>query len=138
LLSPRGIVGVTEFFSHEAREHDEQLLESIAALGSQVGQFVARRHAEAEVRASESRLRAALEAALDAGVTMDQRGRILDWNRAAEAIGYRAHEAVGHDMADLIVPPALRGAHRKGLARFLETDRAVVLDKRLELSAVLG
>jgi PAS domain S-box-containing protein len=137
LLSPRGIVGVMEFFSHEAREPDERLLESMAALGSQVGQFVARRHAEAEVRASESRLRAALEAALDAVVTMDQRGVVLDWNRAAEAsFGYRAHEAIGRDMADLIVPPALRGRHRKGLARFLETDRAVVLDKRLELSAL--
>jgi PAS domain S-box-containing protein len=137
LLSPRGIVGVMEFFSHEAREPDERLLDSMAALGSQVGQFVARRHAEAEVRASESRLRAALEAALDAVVTMDQRGVVLDWNRAAEAsFGYRAHEAIGRDMADLIVPPALRGRHRKGLARFLETDRAVVLDKRLELSAL--
>ena len=44
------------------------------ALGSQVGQFVARRRAEEEVRASESRLRAMLEAALDAVVTMDAEG----------------------------------------------------------------
>jgi signal transduction histidine kinase len=39
-------------------------------------------------------------------------------------------------MAELIVPPALRAKHRHGLGRFLETERAVVLDKRLELSAV--
>jgi PAS domain S-box-containing protein len=137
LLSPRGVVGVVEFFSREAREPDERLLGSMAVLGSQVGQFVARRHAEAEVRASESRLRAALEAALDAVVMMDQRGCILDWNRAAEAtFGFRAHEAIGRDMADLIVPPSLRGDHRKGLARFLETDRPVVLDKRLELTGL--
>jgi PAS domain S-box-containing protein len=137
LLSPRGVVGVMEFFSRDVREPDERLLESMAVLGSQDGQFVARRHAEAEVRASESRLRAALEAALDAVVTMDHRGHVLDWNRAAEAtFGYRAHEAIGRDMADLIVPPRLRSAHRKGLARFLETDRAVVLDKRLELAGV--
>ncbi|MFL6019145.1 MAG: PAS domain S-box protein, partial [Gaiellaceae bacterium] len=103
----------------------------------QVGQFVVRRHAEAEVRASESRLRAMLEAALDAVVVMDHRGHILDWNHAAEAtFGYRAHEAIGHDMAELIVPAHLRPAHRRGLARFLETERAVILDKRLELAAV--
>jgi PAS domain S-box-containing protein len=137
LRSPRGVVGVMEFFTHEAREPDERLLETMAAVGSQVGQFVARRHAEAEVRASESRLRAMLEAALDAVVTMDAAGRVLDWNHAAETtFGYRAHEAVGRDMADLIVPPSLRTTHRKGLARFLETERAVVLDKRLELSAM--
>jgi GAF domain-containing protein len=82
LLSPRGIVGVMEFFSHDAREPDEQLLETMGVLGSQVGQFVARRHAEAEVRASESRLRAMLESALDAVITMDQSGRVVDWNHA--------------------------------------------------------
>ena len=109
----------------------------MGVLGSQVGQFVARRHAEAEVRASESRLRAMLEAALDAVIVMDQAGRVLDWNHAAEAtFGWRAHEAIGHDMADLIVPPTLRPLHRKGLARFLETERPVILDRRLELTGV--
>ena len=137
LRSPRGIVGVMEFFSHEAREPDPQLLESMSVLGSQVGQFVARRHAEAEVHASESRLRAMLESALDAVITMDQSGRVVDWNHAAEAtFGWRAHEAIGHDMADLIVPESLRAQHRRGLARFLETEHAVILDKRLELIAM--
>jgi PAS domain S-box-containing protein len=134
LRSPRGVVGVMEFFAGELREPDERLLRTMRVLGSQVGQFVARRHAEEEVRASESRLRAMLEAALDAVVTMDHRGGILGWNHAAETtFGYRADEAVGCAMADLIVPPALRAAHRKGLARFLETEHALVLDRRLEL-----
>jgi PAS domain S-box-containing protein len=126
-----------EFFTREPREPDPHVLETMDVLGSQVGQFVARRQAEAEVRASESRLRAMLEAALDAVVTMDHRGRILDWNHAAEAtFGWRAHEAVGTDMADLIVPPQLRASHRKGLSRFLETEHPVVLDRRLELTGM--
>jgi PAS domain S-box-containing protein len=76
-----------------------------------------------------------LEAALDAVVTMDHRGRVIGWNRAAETIfGYAAREATGREMAELIVPPALRDAHRRGLARFLQTERAVVLDRRLELT----
>jgi PAS domain S-box-containing protein len=137
LHSPRGVVGVMEFFSRELREPDERLLWTMRALGGQVGQFVARRHAEDGVRASESRLRAMLEAALDAVVTMDGRGRVLGWNHAAETtFGYRADEAVGRDMADLIVPPALRAAHRKGLVRFLETKHAVILDRRLELTGM--
>jgi PAS domain S-box-containing protein len=137
LYSPRGVMGVMEFFSRELREPDEQLLQTMHVLGSQVGQFVARRHAEAEVRASESRLRAMLEAALDAVVTIDHRGRVVSWNHAAEAtFGYRADEAVGREMAELIVPPALRAAHRQGLARFLETEHPVILDRRLELSGM--
>ena len=137
LHSPRGVVGVVEFFSRELRDPDDQLLQSMRMLGSQIGQFVARRQAEDEVRASESRLRAMLESALDAVVTIDHSGRILGWNHAAETtFGYRADEAVGQDMADLIVPSDLRPAHRSGLARFLETEQPVVLDRRLELTGL--
>jgi PAS domain S-box-containing protein len=137
LRSPRGVVGVMEFFSGELRAPDERLLATMSAVGSQVGQFVARRRVEEEVRASESRLRAMLEAALDAVVTMDAQGRVIGWNHAAERIfGYQADEAMGREMAELIVPPHLRDAHRKGVARFLETERGVVLDNRLELSGM--
>jgi PAS domain S-box-containing protein len=137
LRSPRGVVGVMEFFSRELRAPDDRVLHSMRMLGSQIGQFVARRQAEEEVRANESRLRAMLESALDAVVTIDHSGRILGWNHAAETtFGYRADEAVGHDMADLIVPPSLRPAHRRGLARFLETEQPVVLDRRLELTGL--
>lgn len=137
LNSPRGVVGVMEFFSRESRQPDERVLQTMRVLGSQVGQFVARRQAEDEVRASESRLRAMLESALDAVVSMGHDGRVIQWNHAAETIfGYSADEAVGREMADLIVPPSLRPAHRKGLARFLETEKGIVLDQRLELAGM--
>jgi PAS domain S-box-containing protein len=137
LRSPRGVVGVMEFFAREQRELDEPLLATMETLGSQVGQFVTRRQAEEEVRASESRLRAMLEAALDAVVTMDHRGRVMGWNQAASAIfGYHPSEAIGKEMADLIVPPSLRQRHRAGLARFLDGAPPVILDRRLELTAM--
>ena len=126
-----------EFFSRELREPDERLLETMRELGSQVGQFVARRQAEDAVRRSESRLRAMLEAALDGVVSMDASGRVIGWNHAAErAFGYREDEVMGREMAELIVPPALRAAHRSGLARFLETEHPVILDRRLELTGM--
>jgi PAS domain S-box-containing protein len=137
LRSAQGVVGVMEFFSRALREPDERLLQTMRALGSQLGQFVARRQAEDEVRSSESRLRAMLEASLDAVVTMDHAGRVLGWNHAAETtFGYRADEALGRDMGELIVPPQHRPAHRKGLARFLESGVPVILDRRLELTAM--
>jgi PAS domain S-box-containing protein len=137
LRSPQGVVGVMEFFSDSVQEPDARLLATLSVLGSVVGQFVARRLAEDEVRASESRLRAMLEAALDAVVTMDARGRVIGWNHAAETMfGYEAGDATGRDMASLIVPPALRDKHRRGLARFLATERPTVLDRRLELTGM--
>jgi PAS domain S-box-containing protein len=137
LTSPRGIVGVMEFFSGDIREPDERLLGTMRALGSQLGQFVARRHAEEAVRANESRLRAMLESALDAVVTMDHDGCVIGWNNAAETIfGYAAHETIGREMAELIVPPSLRTMHRRGLARFVETEEPVILNRRLELTGM--
>jgi len=137
LLSPRGVVGMMEFFSRDLREPDERLLETMRDLGSQVGQYVARRHAEEAVRTSESQLRAMLESALDAVVTMDHEGRVIGWNHAAETtFGYRANEVIGREMADTIVPPSLRAAHRKGLARFLESEQPVILDRRLEVTGM--
>ena len=41
LRSPRGVVGVMEFFAGELREPDAPLLATMGTLGSQVGQFVA-------------------------------------------------------------------------------------------------
>jgi PAS domain S-box-containing protein len=137
LRSARGVVGAMEFFSGELRAHDERLLATVDAIGSQVGQVVERRRAEEEVRRSESRLRAMLETALDAVVTMDAGGRVIGWNHAAEAIfGYASSEAIGRDMAELIVPPALRVAHRGGLRRYRETEAPVALDRRLELTGM--
>src|SRR5262245_37938352 len=137
LQSPKGVLGVVELFSRELREPDEQLLETMKVIGARIGQFVARRQAEAEVRASESRLSAMLESALDAVVTMDARGRVLGWNHAAETtFGYTAAEAVGSDMADLIVPGSLRAQHRKGLAAFLETGPAAIPHRRRQLTGM--
>ncbi len=133
----RGVIGVMEFFSDELREPDERLLATMRVLGTQIGQLVARRQADEQVRASESRLRAMLEAALDAVITVDADGRVIGWNPAAEVIfGHRARDVIGSEMADVIVPPRLRDAHRRGFARFIRTERGVVLDRRLELTGL--
>ena len=44
------ILGVMEFFSRESRQPDEVLLRSTRSIGSQIGQFMARRQAEERVR----------------------------------------------------------------------------------------
>jgi PAS domain S-box-containing protein len=86
---------------------------------------------------SEARQRTILEAALDAVISIDRDARVTYVNSAFErTFGYRAEEVIGHDLAEKIVPPALREAHRRGLARYLETGQASILDRRIELSAM--
>ena len=55
-----------------------------------------------------------LEAALDAIVTMDGDGRVVDFNAAAErTFGWDREEARGRVLSELIVPPELRDASRR-------------------------
>jgi PAS domain S-box-containing protein len=96
-----------------------------------------RKRAEAVLRASEARHRAVLESALDAFVGMDHEGRITEFNPAAERLfGRRRDEVLGLELASVIIPPAFRKAHRRGLARHLATGQTVVIGGRLEVSAM--
>ena len=137
IRSAGGVLGVMEFFTGEPRELDSELLATMSILGDQVGQAVERRRDAEELSANEARHRAMLDAALDCVVTMDHEGRVVDFNPAAErTFGYTADEAVGRDMAELIIPPELRERHRQGLARYLETAEGAVLDRRIEITGM--
>jgi PAS domain S-box-containing protein len=137
IRSARGVLGVIEFFTGEPRQLDTELLGTMTALGDQIGQAVERRRDTEALRAKEARHRAMLDAALDCVVTMDHEGCVLDFNPAAErTFGHAADDAVGRDMAELIIPPELRERHRQGLARYLATEDAVVLDHRLEITGL--
>jgi len=50
------VVGVMDFFSQEIRQPDQDLLDMMATIGSQIGQFIERKRAEEELRRSEAYL----------------------------------------------------------------------------------
>ena len=82
-------------------------------------------------------VRAMLDSGLDAIVAMDAEGLILEFNRAAEVMfGYRREDVIGKPLAECIVPEASRAAHRRGLARRVESDEGPILGERVELSAM--
>lgn len=95
------------------------------------------RRAEAALLASEQRNRLIVESALDAVVTMDRAGVITGWSPQSEvAFGWTQNEAIGRPVADTIMPERYREAHRQGLARYLSTGEARVLNRRIELTAL--
>ena len=95
------------------------------------------RELAARIRASEVQKAAMLNAALDAIITIDLDGRILEYNASAEQIfGYPRDEAVGRLLDELIIPDRHREAHRQGMDRFRESGVGRVLGKHLELPAL--
>jgi len=137
ILLGEEVLGALEFFSREIQEPDADLLLALSVIGSQIGQFMERKGAEQAVLQSEARKSAIVEAALDCIITIDHEGKVLEFNPAAEkTFGYLRDEAIGKEMAELIVPPLLRERHRAGLARFLATGEGPLLGKRFEFTAL--
>jgi len=115
-------------------EREKDILQFVS---TQVAMAIERKRAEEAVRASEARLKALLDSALDACVTMDETGRITSWSAAAETVfGWPASEAIGRSLAATIIPPQHREGHGRGLARFLETGEGPILRQRIEITAL--
>jgi PAS domain S-box-containing protein len=91
---------------------------------------------QAERGKAEALKGAILESALDCIITINHEGKIIEFNPAAErTFGYSRGEALGRDMAELIVPPQFRERHHEGMAHFLTTGASPVVNQRLEMPA---
>ena len=95
-----------------------------------------RKRVEVGLAQSERRKAAILDSVLDCIVTIDADGRVIEFNAAAErTFGYTKAEAVGRQLADLIIPPAHRHAHAVGLARYLATREGPFIGRVIEITA---
>ena len=113
-------------------------------LGPAVMRALTLRHAQAdqrrvqeELKASESRLRAILDAALDSVVTIDGNGVVVGWNGKSESMfGWTSAEAQGRSLSQLIVPERYRERHEEGLRRFLASGLGPILNRQIEMCAL--
>ena len=134
LVSPDGPLGVIEFFAPVARVPAREELEAVSMGGRQLAAYLGRRRVEDRLRISEEASASIVSAALDCVITMDHRGRVVDFNPAAEStFGYERDEAIGELLADLIIPEELRAAHQRALAAYVEHRTPTILGRRLEL-----
>ena len=87
------------------------------------------RKLELSLYQSQERLHAVVEAAPDAIVLADQDGRILSWNKAAEAMFcYTVEEALGQPLT-IMMPERYREAHEEGLRRVRASGRSTVIGR---------
>jgi PAS domain S-box-containing protein len=96
----------------------------------------ARREVAAQLGEREEHVRGIIEAAGDAFIAIDGAGRVTEWNAQAGTIfGHRREDAMGAELAALIIPEAQRAAHRNGMTRVLGGGEARLLDRRIEVTA---
>ncbi len=95
------------------------------------------KRAEEALRESDARTQLILDMAMDAVISINQEGRVIGWNREAERMfGYAADHALGKELAELIVPPAYRKAHKQGMQHFVETGKSTIIGKRFEITGM--
>jgi PAS domain S-box-containing protein len=97
------VTGVSEFFSREIREPDDDLVKMMSALGSQIGQFIARKQGDHErerligelkaALANIKTLRGLLPICATCNKIRDDKG---SWNRLEEYISARSEAAFTH------------------------------------------
>ncbi len=96
-----------------------------------------RREIEKNARTSDAIKSAVVESSLDALITINSDGNVVDFSPAAiEIFGYDREKVLGQPMDELIIPPALRDAHNKGMQRFFDTGEGPVIGNRIEVTAM--
>jgi diguanylate cyclase (GGDEF)-like protein/PAS domain S-box-containing protein len=125
-----GLAGEPGALGQLAREFDE-LAETLETRQAEMDR------AAEELRKSEARKGAILEGALDCVITMDDAGRVVEFNPAAEkTFGYTRTQAVGQAVDDLIVPSRLRTDADTALGGALARGDAAALRQRVERVAM--
>lgn len=125
IVSDGAVLGVMEFFSHDACEADEALLAVLQAIGIQMGLFCRRKEAELARRDSEERLHGIVNVAIEAIIAVDEKFNIVLFNPSAQKMfGYSAEEAIGSSI-ERIIPGRLREVHRHHIERFVRGERSV-------------
>jgi signal transduction histidine kinase len=86
------VYGVIEFFSHEIREPDRDLLNMVGDIGIKIGQFIERKQTEEALHQTEAKL--------------------IEEAKLAEVA--RLVADIGHDLKNLLTPIALGASHVQG------------------------
>tara|TARA_R110002073_G_scaffold97812_1_gene224575 strand:+ start:38934 stop:40442 length:1509 start_codon:yes stop_codon:yes gene_type:complete len=115
---------------------EQQLAGSMADIASLALESFERQQVERALRGSELRLRAILDQALDAILSVDEQGVIIDWNPQAEAVfGWSSEEAIGRTLFETVVRECDRDALERIGRGLVENGDSEFLGRRIHATA---
>lgn len=91
----------------------------------------------AEARSRVERSRSIIDSALDALISINERGQIIEWNHQAElTFGWTRDEILGQSLRDILIPAEHRPGHDRAIAAFLSSEQSRALSRRMETTAL--
>jgi PAS domain S-box-containing protein len=131
------ILGTFAIYSRQPHRPGEDELRLVRTAAHLASIAMERDRSQGALRESESKFRAITQAAADAIVLINNRGKIEYWNAAAERIfGYASGEVIGEDLHLLLAPTRYHEAYSEGFARFMTSGEGPAVGTRLEFVAV--
>ncbi|HET9930748.1 MAG TPA: PAS domain S-box protein [Polyangiaceae bacterium] len=116
-------VGVVSTHFRSPGRPSERALRHLDLLAQQAAEIIARVNMERALRRAEARSRGILALLSDAIISIDERRRITEWNRAAELMfGYTQQEIIGASL-DVLVPERHRPGHAEHILAFAAEPR---------------
>ena len=127
----QGPIGIVVCYSRDSTAHDPQLLVTFEALGSQIGDFVARARADEQLRASAERMRALINNSHDVVSLLDREG-VMEYvsDSVTRTLGFEASELVGRNVFGLIHPDDLAHSRQMFAACLAQPQRPVRMEYR--------
>lgn len=121
---PYGVLAAHTTARREFEETDVHFLQTAANVLAGV---IERKRVEDALRESEARARAVLDTTVDGIITIDERGTIESFNKAAERIfGYGAEEVVGKNV-HVLMPQPYKDEHDEYLRSYRESGRRKII-----------
>lgn len=121
---PYGVLGV---FSRSVRRFDKHDVHLLQLMANMLGERIEQRRVEQELRNSEMRAKAVLDTTVDAIITIDERGQIESFNKAAENIfGYAAEEVIGKNVR-ILMPSPWQEEHDGYIQNYLDTGEPKII-----------
>lgn len=119
------LVGVLAMFSRHPLP--PSTLEKLSVLATHAAVGIDRAEADSRLRESEARSRSIIDSAVDAVVTIDERGRIDHVNPSVERLfGYTSEELRGQNVK-VLMPSPYREQHDGYLAHYAETGERKII-----------
>src|SRR5581483_4482827 len=128
--------GALLVYSNEQRAFEDYELAFLKSTANIVGQAFTRAQTEQALRKSEARLRQLIHSTLDAVVTLDRDGHVIEWNPQAEtAFGLAARDVIGRPLPPTIVPERQYVLMLQMLERYRRGGTSGLVRRRVEATA---